>query len=171
MDGVTLYRLREAGIRAEGMGLGGTADRLGILRKEIANFKGLAENERDIKANWALAKIEDTKKTLIAEAAEAKRANAHIGHDHRSLAFSRLAQFGSLALITRLGADMMAAMSHDPSLSMSDVALAAGAIFAACALSWKVLGMLASGSSFESGMRQIESAIGRARERLEGRDS
>jgi hypothetical protein len=63
----TLSRLASARNRAEQAGLDATAERLELLRKELARFSTISPERRADKAAWAIGKVEETKIALAKE--------------------------------------------------------------------------------------------------------
>jgi len=82
----TLHRLAAAQAEARGSNMQGTADRLQVLHRELSAFKSAEPRIRERKMAWALAKLEDTRKTLSREGKEAAK----------ELEESRIEQFAGL---------------------------------------------------------------------------
>jgi len=66
----TRVRLYASQVNANAMGLERTAGRLKALRDGLRRHKKLSDPERKDNLKWALAKLEDTKKNIDAEAKE-----------------------------------------------------------------------------------------------------
>ncbi len=63
----TISKIALAQYDAGRMRLPGTADRLGVLRREMRKFHEYEGEMREAKRRWALARIEDTRQTLSRE--------------------------------------------------------------------------------------------------------
>jgi hypothetical protein len=65
---VALTRLSSAQWDAHRLSLDGTADRLGIIRREFERFHEVPAQRRQDKIRWALAKVAETERALSIEA-------------------------------------------------------------------------------------------------------
>ncbi|HSB47160.1 MAG TPA: hypothetical protein VLD37_04035 [Candidatus Bilamarchaeum sp.] len=62
-----LRKLSSARNSAGDAGLGGTAERLDILRRRLAEYKDIPAEGREKRLRWAAGKVEDTRETLRKE--------------------------------------------------------------------------------------------------------
>jgi hypothetical protein len=101
----TLRKLSSAQSRAAELGLEGTAERLGILRRQLEGFKDLPLQLREKRLRWAVAKLEDTQATMKKELEAAKEEKKEsFDWDRRAMAsLTKAGVFiASLALAFRL---------------------------------------------------------------------
>lgn len=83
---VTLTKLAKAERNAAELGLERTAGRLGSLRAQLEGFKRLSEAEREKRAYWTMAKLEDAKSCLEQEVRANREAREESEWDARALA-------------------------------------------------------------------------------------
>ncbi len=82
---VTLTKLARAERNAAELGLERTAGRLCSLRRQLEGFKHLSEADKEKRAYWAMAKLEDTKNCLEQEINANRKAREESEWDKRAL--------------------------------------------------------------------------------------
>ncbi len=100
---VTLTKLARAERNAAELGLERTAGRLCSLRRQLEGFKHLSEADKEKRAYWAMAKLEDTKNCLEQEINANRKAREESEWDKRALsaATKGLVYIGSIAIYVR----------------------------------------------------------------------
>lgn len=148
---------------AQKMRLTGTADRLGILRKELSRYHEVPDEGREIKRRWALAKLEDTERTFVREKEQVSQEDLEHFDSMRSIS-----KFMKTAVYLGLTATVMNMLNHVAGGSMADIALVlAGGAAMAIAMSRMVERFI--GGNIESASRNIEKAIKECRDALQRR--
>ncbi len=148
---------------AQKMRLTGTADRLGILRKELSRYHEVPADKREIKKRWALAKLDDTEKTFAKEKEQISQEDQEHFDSMRSIC--RCTKTVAYLGLTATVMDMLNRVAGG---SMADIALvlAGGAAMAIA------MGRMAEkfiGGTIESVTQNIEKTIGECRDALNKR--
>ena len=83
----TLSRLASARNIADQAGLSSTAERIELLRNELARYKDLPIASRASKASWAIAKVDETKENISKELQTPKEIlrDRQIGHESTAI--------------------------------------------------------------------------------------
>ncbi|MEW6036326.1 MAG: hypothetical protein AB1529_06955 [Candidatus Micrarchaeota archaeon] len=151
----TLTRIYAAEVRAEAMSLEGTAGRLEALRRQLSDYKNLSEDRRRDKLRWALAKLDDTEKSLEKEAAGARAGEESRQFEHKSKAIGRVAKFVGYIGVLQFASEAFSRLAGSTYLSLAvPAAIAAAAfIFVSKAVDAVV------GTSFDESVKRLGNAI------------
>ncbi|NYZ73895.1 hypothetical protein H0O00_02020 [Candidatus Micrarchaeota archaeon] len=148
------FKIAAAGLRAQGMNLPGTAERLETLRMHLAKFKEIPDESKEKTLTWALAKLEETERALEKEARSIKMTNSP---DTMKATVSIIKTSGFLGL-AYMAAEMFRQLdaSHAPRMNVVFVAfgfLACGVLLSA------IMDNVLGNGTLEDGVARIKNVI------------